>query len=62
MRSVAEFNGIKHRDAMWVIDSMLDAGVLSAPQIVLALEAMRSDPRCPIPKPELAARIRRLGI
>ena len=62
MRSVAQSKGIAHRDALWVIDSMLGAGILSAPQVVAVLEAMRNDPRCPVPKAELAVRIRRLGV
>ena len=61
MRSVAESKGIAHLDALWVVDRMLDAGILSASQVVAVLEAMRDDPRCPVPKPELAVRIRRLG-
>ena len=48
--------------ALWVIDSMLDARILSVLQVVAALEAMRNDPRCPVPKPELAARIPRLRV
>ena len=62
MRSVAEIEGIVHRDAMWLIDNMLDAGVLSAPQVLVALEAMRDDPRCPVPKSDIDVRIRRLGV
>ncbi len=62
MRSVAQSKGIVHRDALWVVDKMLDAGILSAPQVVAVLEAMRDDPRCPVPKAELAGRIRRLGV
>ena len=62
MRGVAQSKGIAHRDALWVIDSMLDAGILSAPQVVAVLEAMRNDPRCPVPKADLAVRIRRLGV
>ena len=62
MRSVAELEGIIHRDAMWIIDNMVDAGVLSASQVLTALEQMRDDPRCPVPKAELAERIRRLGV
>ena len=62
MRSVADSKCIAHMDALWVIDSMLDASILSTPQVVAALEAMRNDPRCPVPKPELADRIRRLRV
>ena len=62
MRSVAESKGIVHLDALWVVDRMLDAGTLSVSQIAAVLEAMRDDPRCPVPKPELAVRIRRLGV
>lgn len=29
MRSVAETKGIAHRDALWIIDNLLDAGILS---------------------------------
>ena len=61
MRSVAELEGIAHRDAMWVIDSISEAGILSPSQVVAVLEAMRDDPRCPVQKPDLAVRIRRLG-
>ena len=62
MCSVAECEGIAHRDAMWVIDNMLDAGILSASRVVSVLEAMRDDPRCPVPKSDLAVRIRRLSL
>ena len=62
MRSVAESKGIAQLDALWVIDKMLDDGILSASQVVAVLEAMRDDPRCPVPKPELVARIGRLGV
>ena len=61
MRSVARSEGIPHRDALWVIDSMLTTGILSASQVVAALEAMRDDPRCPVPKRELTVNIHRLG-
>ena len=62
MRAVAELEGILHRDAMWVIDNMMDAGILSASRVMAVLEGMRDDPRCPIPKLELSARIRRLSV
>ena len=62
MRSVAQSKGIVHRDALWVIDNMLDAGILSAPQVVVVLEAMRDDPRCPVPRPDLTLRLRELGV
>ena len=61
MRSVAQSKGIAHMDALWVIDRMVDAGILSASQVIAVLQAMRGDPRCPVPKSELAVRIRRLG-
>ena len=57
MRTVAQSKGIAHRDALWVIDNMLDAGILSAPQVVGVLEAMGVHPRCPVPKPGLASRL-----
>ena len=62
MRTVAESNGIAHLDALWIVDRMQASSILSASQVVAVLEAMRDDPRCPVPKPELAARIRRLGV
>ena len=61
MRNAAQSNGIVHRDALWVVDNMLDAGILSTTQAVAAIEAMRDDPRCPVPRPELAIRLRRLS-
>ena len=60
MRSVADSKGIAHRDALWIIDNLLDAGILSASQVVAALEAMRDDPRCPVPKSGLAVRLGQL--
>ena len=60
MRSVADSKGIANMDALWVIDNMIAAGILSARQVMGVLEAMRDDPRCPVPKPDLAVRIRRL--
>ena len=62
MRSVAESKGIVCLDALWVFDSMLDAGILSSSQALVVLEAMRDDPRCPVPKPELIARIQSLDV
>ena len=62
MRNFAESRGITCWDALWVFDRMLDAGILSASQAVVVLEAMHDDPRCPVPKLELIARIRRLDI
>ena len=49
-------------DALWVIDNMLTAGILSGGQVVAALEGMRDDPRCPVPNRELALRLRRLRV
>lgn len=62
MRNVADSKSIAHLDALWVIDNILDAGILSGSQVVAVFEAMRDDPRCPVPKPELIVRIRRLGV
>ena len=53
MRSVADSKGIAHRDALWIIDNLLDAGILSKSQVVASLEAMRDDPRCPVPKSQV---------
>ena len=61
MRSVADSKGIVHMDALWVIDNMLEGGILSASQVVAVLRAMQHDPRCPVPRADLAVRIRRLG-
>ena len=47
---------------LWVIENMFNAGILSTVQVVAALEAMRDDPRCPVPKCELTVRIRRLKV
>ena len=60
MRSVADSKGIAYLDALWVIDNMLDTGVLSVSQVVAVLEAMLDDPRCPVPRGDLAVRIRQL--
>ena len=62
MRSVAELEGIIHRDAMWIVDNMLDADILTTSQVLTVLKQMRDDPRCPVPKAELAESIRRLGV
>ena len=62
MCNVAQSEGIPHRDALWVIKSMFNAGILTTAQVVAALEAMQDEPRCPVPKPELTVRIRRLKV
>ncbi len=62
LRSIAQSKGIANMDALWVIDKMMDSGILSASRIMAVLEGMREDPRCPIPKLELAAHIRRLSV
>ena len=62
MRSVAQSKGIAHRFALWVVDNMLVAGILSASQVVAVLEAMPDDPSSPVSKPDLAVRIRRLSV
>ncbi len=56
MRSVADSKGIAHRDALWLIDNLLGASILSASQIMAALATMRDDPRCPVSKSGLAVR------
>ena len=61
MRSVARSEGIVHRDSLWIIDSMMTAGILPKAQVVATLKAMRDDPRCPISTRELALRIHRTG-
>ena len=60
MRSVAQSEGIPHHHVLWVIDKMNSAGILSAAQLITTLEAMRDDPRCPVPKRELTLRLNRL--
>ena len=62
MRNFAESKDIPCLDALWVLDRMLDARVLSTSQALAVLEAMRDDPRCPVPKSELTARIRQLNV
>ena len=61
MRSFAQSEGIPHHDVLWIIDHMSTVGILSAAQVIVALEAMRDDPRCPVPNHELALRLRRLA-
>ena len=61
MRSVAQSEGISHHDVLWVIDHMRDASIIPWVSVVEALEAMHDDPRCPVPKRELALRLRRLA-
>ena len=41
---------------------MLEAGILSPSQALVVLEAMRDDSGCPVPKPELIARIQNLDV
>lgn len=62
MRRFAESKRIAHLDALWVVDRMLDSDVLSSPQTLAVLEAMHDDPRCPVPKSELAIRIESLRV
>lgn len=62
MRSVAQSDGIPHRDALWVIENMLGAGTLSTVQVMATLRAMQDDPRCPVPKHALIAQISLLSV
>ena len=59
MRRFAESKHIAHLDALWVLDTMLEQGVLSDSQGLPVLKAMHDDPRCPVPKDELAVRLQR---
>lgn len=61
MRTFAEAEDIEVHGVMWVVDHMLAEDVVSAQAILAALEAMRDDPRCHVPGPELARRIRQLS-
>ena len=47
-------------DLLWIIDQMHRAAILTTSQVVAALEAMRADPRSPVPEQELARRLRSL--
>ena len=60
MRSFALEEGIQHHDLLWIIDQMHRAAILTTSQVVAALEAMRADPRSPVPEQELARRLRSL--
>ena len=60
MKSFALEEGIQHYDLLWIIDQMHRAAILTTSQVVAALEAMLADPRIPIPKQELARRLRHL--
>ncbi len=61
MQGVAQSEGVAHKDALWVVDRVYSAGVLSTAQVITVLAAMRSDPRCPVPRRLLTFRIRQLG-
>ena len=61
MRAFAQDEGIPHHDLLWIIDHMHQAAILTISQVVAALEAMHEDPRCSVPKQELARRLRSLN-
>ena len=60
MRSFASAEGITHHGVLWVIDQMHDAEILPEAQLITVFEAMRDDPRCPVPNRELVARMHNL--
>ena len=60
MRTFPLEEGIQHHDLLWIIDQMHRAAILTTSQVVAALEAMRADPRSPVPDQELARRLRSL--
>lgn len=62
MRRFAELKQIAHLDALWVVDRLVDTGLISDSHVLAVLEAMHFDPRSPVPKLELTARIRRLRV
>ena len=61
MRVFAQDEGIPQHDILWIIDQMQQAAILTTSQVVAALEGMHQDPRCPVPKQELARRLRSLN-
>ena len=62
MREVARTEGVDHYDTLWIIDGMINASAVSAGRLIRAMRAMRDDPRCPVPKPELDRRLFSLGV
>lgn len=62
MRRFADSKHIAQLDALWVVDTMLEQGVLSDSQGLAVLEAMHDDPRCPVPRDELAIRIQQYRV
>ena len=61
MRNCARDEGITHYDVLWLVDQLHRAAILANPQVLTALEAMLADPRSPVPKQELARRLRSLA-
>ena len=61
MRDVASSVGITHHGALWVVDNMSDAGILPSAQLITVMEAMKNDPRSPVPRRELVRRLSRMG-
>ena len=62
MREVSRAEGIDHYDTLWIIDGMVNASVASVGRLARVMRAMRDDPRCPVPKPELDRRLFSLGV
>ncbi|ABK43875.1 conserved hypothetical protein [Magnetococcus marinus MC-1] len=61
MRTFAETEGIEVHGTLWLMDHLLAEGVVPAEDILVALEAMKNDPRCHIPSQELSRRIQQLS-
>ena len=61
MRSFAQDEGIPNHDVLWIVDHMHREDILTISQVAAALEAMYQDPRCPVPRQELARRLRGLN-
>ena len=61
MRTLAETEAIEVHGVLWLMDAMVAAKVVPSASILAALIAMRDDPRCHLPAPELAIRIRQLS-
>lgn len=52
MRRGAQSDAIRQMGVLWIINNMMDVGVLAAQEVLIALELMHNSPRCPVTQSE----------
>lgn len=59
LRALAVREDVECRGLLWILDQTEEVGLLSPPDLALALSAIAAHPRCRLPRAEVEARLAR---